>query len=97
MAKNQITVYTCDSCGKSLGGPGSLNIVTSLSGENLLWSRLHVGIVKRSGMHNDATEEGADLCQKCAIVLLANAIRRIRAGERASKGAETSEQEGWKG
>jgi hypothetical protein len=68
--KDTITTYSCDKCGKKLKTcDNTLNIVTELSDGDLSqwWSRLHVYIVHRHGIHNDAEEEHADLCKKCAI------------------------------
>ena len=88
-------MQVADSCGKKLPIHNShLNIVTSIS-EHMVWSRLHVQIVHRSGIHNDATTNDADVCQKCAIRLLTDLERVKKKGERATEGAESIDQEGW--
>ncbi len=94
MAKTEETSYSCDKCGKNLKNASGTDIMTSLS-ESLSWSRLHVNIILRSGMHNDATEEKADLCKTCTLALLMDAVKRIRKGERSTAGTESSEQKGW--
>lgn len=71
-----------------------LDIVTSLS-ESSFWSRLHVRIMHVSGVHNSANTEPAELCKTCVIKLLEDALSRVRKGERASEGVESSDQEGW--
>jgi hypothetical protein len=91
------TTYACDKCGKKLpSSSNSLNIVTELIEGGQWWSRLHVYIVNRHGLHNDATENDADLCKKCAIEILTDALERVKKGERATAGTETSDQKGWK-
>jgi hypothetical protein len=92
--KNETVSYSCDRCGKKLKDSSPLNIVTSLD-ESTCWSRLHIQIIEIHGVNNNSNTEQADLCQPCAAGLLADALKRVRAGERATKGAETSEQEGW--
>ena len=95
MSKNESVAYHCDKCGKKLKTcDNTMNIMTSLS-EAMCWSRLHVQIVHRHGIHNDATEEQADLCKSCAAELLTDALKRVRAGERATEGTESSDQERW--
>jgi hypothetical protein len=94
MAKREEIVYTCDRCKTELGGPRAINLVTSLS-ESLAWSRLHVNIKLMSGVHNDSSFEPADLCRECAIALLSDAVNRVKKGERASAGTESSDQLGW--
>jgi len=87
--------HYCDNCGKSLKHfDNSLEIVTSKQEDNP-WMRLHVKIERHSGVHNESEEQDADLCQKCAVRLLADAVRRVKAGERVSKGVKSTEQEGW--
>lgn len=87
--------YNCDKCGANLKtSRNALNIVTTLS-DSLFWSRLHVKIKLHSGMHNDGKWEDADLCKKCAIELLSDALKRVRKGERATAGAEEVEQKQW--
>ena len=98
MAKNESVHYSCDNCGKKLKtSHNSLNIMTSLSSEeSIYWSRLHVLIVYRHGMHNDGKEEQADLCKTCAVAILSDALRRVRVGERATAGTEDSSEGKWK-
>jgi hypothetical protein len=94
MARIETTDYSCDNCGKKLLGSRSLDITTSKSEENP-WSRLHVRILHIQGYHNESTEEDADLCKKCAMALLSDALERVKKGERASAGTEEIEQSGW--
>lgn len=94
--RHQIEKYNCDNCGNELPGHrNSLNIVTSLYESSPSWARLHVRIKLRSGVHNDANTTDADLCKACALKLLRDAVIRIEAGERVTKGTEGSEQAGW--
>jgi hypothetical protein len=93
--RNETTTYHCDKCGKKLKTcDNSMNIVTSLS-ESLYWSRLHVQITRIHGMHNDENIDQAELCKSCAVGLLTDALKRVKAGERATAGTETSEQGDW--
>lgn len=95
MAHSETTTYICDKCGKKLKTcNNSMDIVTSIS-ESSYWSRLHVRVIHIHGMHNDATEENAELCKTCASVILADALKRVRAGERTTAGTEDSEQNNW--
>ena len=95
MAKQETTTYTCERCGTKLKTcNNSMDIVTSLS-ESQCWSRLHVQIVHRHGIHNAAETEQADLCQDCAVWLLNDAMNRVRKGERATAGSESSDQRNW--
>jgi hypothetical protein len=71
-----------------------MNICTSKS-EDLFWRRLHVKIELRSGVNNVANTDNADLCQDCAIVLLTDALKRVKKGERATKGTESMYHEEW--
>lgn len=97
MATHTSTTYSCEKCGVKLPtSRNELNIVTRLS-DAVCWSRLHVQIVHRSGIHNASNTEQADLCRSCAIELLKDALGRVNAGERASKGTESSEQRNWEG
>ena len=93
--KRQVEKYACDNCGAPLLGPSPLNIVTSKSEASMAWSRLHVKIEHRHGYHNNADTEDADLCRRCADILLTDALERIRNRKRASAGTEHSEQQGW--
>lgn len=92
--KHQAEYYTCDNCGDTVPTHRGVNIVTSKS-ESMSWSRLHVRIEHKHGMHNDATIEDAALCQDCAIDLLKDALKRVEGGERASKGVEDSKAKNW--
>jgi uncharacterized protein YlaI len=95
MSRNETVTYHCDKCGKKLDTSGNtMDIVTSLY-ETMCWSRLHVTIIHRHGMHNDWQADKADLCQKCAIDLLTDALKRVKSGERATKGTQDSEQKDW--
>lgn len=97
MAKNETVSYECDKCGKKLKGyNNALNIVTSLS-EGGYWSHLHVRILHRSGVHNDAKERDADLCKSCAVRMLTDAVARIRKGERCTAGAGEVKEQKWNG
>lgn len=92
--KTDYVRYSCDRCERTLDGfANELTIVTSLSEANLGWSRLRVTVLRHSGMHNDASLKPADLCQKCAIFLLEDALERVRQGERASVGVESTSVE----
>jgi len=96
MAEHQSVKYSCDNCGKQLKTfSNQLNIVTSKN-ESTCWRRLHVRIQEVSGVHNDAKTRNADLCKKCAILLLEDAVKRIKNGERATAGVEEIDKQGWK-
>ena len=95
MSKSEVISFSCDKCGKYLPTyRNSMDIMTSLR-ETGSWSRLHVQIIHRHGFDNNATVEQADLCKTCAENLLADALKRVRAGERATEGTESSGQEKW--
>jgi hypothetical protein len=94
MSKYTETKYSCDKCGKRVNSQSSLDIMTSLS-EDDLWSRLHVRIVRIWGMHNNANYERAMLCKNCTIVMLEDALARAKNGERATEGTESSHEKGW--
>lgn len=86
------TKYHCDNCGKRLpGGDSDVVIVTSKSEESYGWSRLRVTIEHHSGFHNDGEVHPADLCQLCAVKLLTDALKRVKAGERSSAGVAAVE------
>lgn len=96
MATERIEKQSCDKCGRALKGHrNSMNIVTSLR-DSSSWSRLHVQVTHIHGFHNDAQEDPADLCKPCAVALLTDALKRVRSGERATKGTEDSSMQGWK-
>lgn len=87
--------YYCEKCDKKLKTcKNNLDIVTKLNDSNF-WSRLHVNILKISGVNNESKTEKADLCKNCTIELLSNALHRVRNGERTTKGSESIEEEGW--
>lgn len=87
--------YYCDRCGKKLKTwANAIDLVTSLR-ETQCWARLHVVILHRHGMHNDATTERAELCKNCSVELLRDALNRALKGERASAGTEAVEELGW--
>lgn len=93
MGQQQETKYFCDNCGKSLKTcNNSINIVTQKDDSNTHWSRLRVRIEYSHGCHNDGKTDDADLCQKCAILLLEDAFKRVKKGERASEGTESADQ-----
>ena len=93
--KIESTTYHCEVCQKKLKTyNNNLDIVTELNEENP-WSRLHVKIIHRHGMYNDAEEEQADLCKPCAIKILTDALNRVKKGERATAGTESIEMGEW--
>jgi uncharacterized protein YlaI len=90
------TLYFCDNCKKELPtSKNSLTISSEKVGPGTEWMRLRVKILCYSGIHNDGKTSDSDLCQECAIALLENALNRVKAGERATKGVESSKEEGW--
>lgn len=96
MGNYTTTTNYCDNCRKNLKScRNNLNIVT-FKEKTFGWSRLCVKIEHQHGVNNDITIDPADLCPTCAIELLQDAVKRIQAGERVTKGIESSEQEGWK-
>lgn len=94
MSQHEEIKFTCDNCHKRLKGSSNLNIVTVKS-DSSFWHRLHVRIQDVSGFHNDSKTRDADLCKPCTILLLKDALKRVKAGERATKGTEEIEQMGW--
>lgn len=96
MSSTQSTKYHCDNCGKTLKNcDNNLEIVTYKDDSSYHWSRLRVKIEYSHGCHNDGETDDADLCKKCALLLLNDAIKRIEKGERATAGAESCDQKGW--
>jgi len=88
--------YNCDRCGKKLKTCNNdMDIVTKKEVSGNWWERLHVQIIYHHGIHNDATREDADLCRDCAILLLQDAIKRIRKGERRSAGSGEVDEQKW--
>lgn len=97
MARHTNITYTCEKCGVELETSRNvMDIVTSLS-ESMCWSRLHVQITHVKGINNTSKEEKAELCRNCTIFLLKDALGRVCAGERASKGVESSTLGRWEG
>ena len=93
--QSNIVMCSCDNCGKKLKTCNNhLNIVTSKS-ESCVWRRIHVKIENVSGVNNNAETRNADLCQKCAVQLLKDAIKRIESGERVSAGMGHVDQQRW--
>lgn len=60
-----------------------------------VWSRLRVTFEYHHGVHNDSKEGPADLCQECAVKLLTDALKRVKAGERLSAGVENIDKTGF--
>ncbi len=89
------TKWRCDKCGKKIPRENELNIVTSLSEQNIGWARLHVVVAYHHGSHNDGKKRPAQMCKTCTLKLLKDAVNRVTAGERASAGTEEVEKEGW--
>lgn len=89
--------YSCDKCGAKLRTcENTLHIVTEVSEpSSVYWERVEVKIVRHSGVHNDSETADAELCKRCAIALLKDALYRVRAGERATAGVKSSRKEGW--
>lgn len=96
MKQSHVT-YSCDKCHAKLKtDENTLDIVTSLTEGGGYWSRLHIRVTHIHGIHNDATTEKAELCKQCTVELLLDAVKRIRAGERATAGTEGIEAGGWR-
>lgn len=96
MASYTQTTYHCDHCEKKLKYySNSLDIMTTKRDGSIGWSRLNVKVEHHHGSHNDEEVDQAELCKKCAIELLEDALKRVRKGERATKGTESSDEEGW--
>jgi hypothetical protein len=94
--RNESVFYTCEKCKRKLNfNHNSLNIVTSLNENSYGWSRLHVLILHKHGIHNEHKTEDADLCKSCAILLLEDALSRVKSGERTTAGVEKVEQSDW--
>lgn len=96
MSQYQRIEYFCDKCGSKL--PTFMNqmvIVTDVGQHSSSWSRLHVIIEHHHGSHNNGKTEKADLCQKCAITLLEDALQRVKAGERMTAGVEDPKERKW--
>lgn len=99
MGKSTETKYYCDKCHKKLGTfMNDVAIITRPGDDNKdpFWQRFNVGINFSCGIHNDQSENrAAELCQACTAELLEDATKRVRAGERKTKGYGDSEQQGW--
>jgi hypothetical protein len=96
MGRTTVTKYFCDRCHKDLPtNRNSMNICTELNGNSIGWSRLHVKIEHRYGSHNDVKTESAGLCRDCTVFILKDALNRIKAGERATRGTEEIKEMGW--
>lgn len=96
MASTTETKYYCDLCSRKLPTfKNNLTIVTEKNSSSAFWSRLSVKVDYCSGVHNDGTTRDAELCKPCAVRLLTDALKRVKAGERATKGSESSDLEGW--
>lgn len=94
--KRLIETHNCDKCGGDLPtSKNSLDIVTSVTEGSGAWARLHVKIMLHHGINNSSRTEDADLCQRCAIELLKDALQRVRMGERSTAGTENSLQGNW--
>lgn len=94
--------YRCDNCGKSLKTHDNHVVIqTEKEGYettgSAYWSRIRVVIEHHHGVHNDGKKEKADLCKKCTIEILKDALARVRKGERMSKGIESIEKLGFLG
>lgn len=86
------TKHACDNCEKQLTTHSNHVVIQTSKDENSYgWRRLRVTVELHHGVHNDGTQELADLCQQCAIKLLEDALKRVRAGERSSAGVEEIE------
>jgi hypothetical protein len=91
MGSTTHTKHHCDNCDKKLPDESHVTIVTSKSEESYCWSRLRVIIEYYHGAHNNGTIDPADLCQLCAVALLTDALKRVKAGERSSAGVDDVE------
>jgi len=91
MGKSTREEYNCDKCNKRLPTDGNeIVIQTDLTKEwENPWSRLRVTIEHYHGYHNDSETEPADLCQKCAIEVLTDALKKVKSGVRMTAGVET--------
>ena len=96
MARSTHVDYRCDDCGNGLpSSKNTLAIVTEKNSSSLGWSRLRVKIEHRYGSQSHGEMEDAELCQSCAIKLLEDALRRVKLGERATKGSESVYEGRW--
>lgn len=96
MGSYTATRYDCDNCGKKLPTSGNRVVIQTEKSEGPIgWSRLQVTIEHHHGSHNDGETEKADLCKKCTVALLEDALKRVKKGERMSEGVETSRMLGF--
>jgi hypothetical protein len=96
MAQQTQTLYYCDNCHKKLTTcDNTLCISTEKDSFGHSWSRLKVKIQNHHGYHNDGKVDDAELCQKCAIDILADALKKVKAGIRATIGTESIYEEKW--
>lgn len=81
--------FSCDNCGDVL--PTSSNDVVIQTDKECVvgWKRLRVVIRRFEGVDNHAQDSPADLCQKCATELLADAVKRVTSNERITAGVRT--------
>lgn len=97
MGSTTNTVYHCDRCKKRLKTCNNEMLIETSLEEGYFWSRLQVQLIHRHGTNNGGKEEKAELCQKCAIWVLTDALKRVKAGERTTKGCGNTDQQGWNG
>lgn len=83
MSTRTTTTQHCDRCNKKLTWGGSLAIATEEETSGNYWKRLLLRLP-------------ADLCKQCAIDILEDALKRVKAGERASAGVEDSKMKKWR-
>lgn len=89
------TNYNCDRCGEKLNTcDNELHIATMKDSGKNWWSKLTVTVRVNKGT-GTAGFVIADLCQSCAILLLADALCRVQGGERTTAGTESSEMRGF--
>lgn len=82
--------HACDNCGRDLPTwSNHVAIQTEKVKGPIGWSRLRVTIEHHHGAHNDGEVSRADLCKPCAVLLLENALARVKKGERVSAGIDT--------
>lgn len=88
MSTETVTKHNCDRCRKHLPDKSNIAIRTEVNGGSFAWSRLTVHITLYSGSHNSGFNEPADLCKKCTITLLTDALSRVTKGERITGGID---------
>lgn len=82
------TKYYCDKCRAKLPTYANAVKIQTRVDKGMAWSRLLVTIEHHHGVHNDGKTEKADLCKKCTLMLLGDALARVRQGERVSAGVD---------